>query len=301
MVYNPDESPVQRDRSQLEAVLAALESELPGAKVIGAVEIGSYAKGEAIEESDSDLRAYIRCTDTVYVLAMNEGDQPVGLTEFLDTQSRVNTEGVYIGSLIRDINSRQDGVVDNEVHIGFADAEFADFMFSDLGRFPTQDHAMLLQSIVLHDPEGWIQAQRARLARMQPPAGLVNMYLAQVRRRAFETLPWYAEGSSNFRSADQWLLEAVRSIREAVALRSFVTEGAFVFHMNDVLAWVEQCDSVDRDLVSKLYRWKCDSATRAAVRANYAEGKSDWVDIFAQLTPEVQDVVRNLTDDLQTG
>ena len=254
-MFDPERSPVQRDCLQLKSVLVALERILPEAKAVGAVEIGSYAKGEAVEDSDSDLRVYIRCPDILYVLAMHEEeDQPVGLAEYLGTQPQMETVRVYIGSLIKDINARIDGAVENEVHIGFVDVDFADFLFSHMDRYPTQDHAMLFQSTVLHDPEGWIQSQRRRLADIRPPAGLVEMYLTQARRRALELLPHYAESPPAARGADQWLLEAVRSVREAVALRGLIEDGAFVYRRDDVLAWIRRRDEVYAELITKLYQ-----------------------------------------------
>jgi hypothetical protein len=159
---------------------------------------------------------------------------------------------------------------------------------------------MLFQSAIVYDPENWITRWRSRLKGIVTPA-LIAMYRTQVMIRAFEQLPSYAANPGAYRGTHQWLLQAVRCIREATSLRSFAASGEFLFRKSDVLAASRSLSATSRDLIAQLFAWKCDPHVREEIPSSTAIGEKTWPKRFIELTPAVQETVAELLVEVPEG
>jgi hypothetical protein len=298
MPFDPTRSPIQQDPEQLAAFLAAIKDALPGeSEVVGVVEIGSYAKGEALPGSDTDTRVYIKSCGPLNVVMMSDSEVPTGLVEFVHGRDELTLNRIGYGEFNRAIVERLRDKVDNRPSAGFIDVRFAEFLFADLGKYPTQDHSMLFQSSIVYDPENWIRRQREELDGKVTP-GLIEMYLRQVTTRAHEQLPWYAANPDNRRGFHQWLLKAVRTIREAISLRNYTSTGRFLFRKEEVLRWIRCLDSESRQSIEQIYTWKCSLDVRAEVKSSFEKGEDTWRERFAEMTPIIQKIVDDLLLDV---
>lgn len=291
---NPSISPIQRDAAQRQCLIEAIEQSLPvSATVVGLVEIGSFAKGEAVPTSDTDTRAYVRAADETDLLVMADQRDPVGFGCAIEQRGDTRVQRMPYERFNEQLRSRVGGSIENKVSAGFIDIVHAEVLFEDMDRFPSQDHSMLFQSAIVYDPENWVAQWRSRLKGVVTPA-LITMYRTQVTIRAFEQLPSYAANPGAHRGAHQWLLQAVRCIREAASLKNFAASGEFLFRKSDVLTASTSLSATSRDLVAQLYDWKCDPRLREEIPTSIAIGEETWPQRYTEFTPAIQEAVAEL-------
>jgi len=229
--------------------VAAIEDTFHGdIAVAGIVEIGSFAKGEAIPISDTDTRIYIRESDILYANFAKDGDHPAGFQEFLAEDRGMEQRFLSYPNFNTEIRQRLIGKVDNKISCGFIDVAHAEFLFDNLNLYPTQDHSMLFQSTIVHDPD-------------------------------------------NKRGPHQWLLKAVRCVREVIALQSYWKTGQFIFLKDDALQAAKEFDHALFKLIEQLYNWKCDFEIRQEIVSSFEVGDMRWQSRFKELTPTVQELV----------
>jgi hypothetical protein len=287
-------SPIQRDPAQRQCLIEAIEQSLPvSATVIGLVEIGSFAKDEAVPTSDTDTRAYIRAADETDLLVMANQRDPVGFGCTVERRGEARVYRIPYERFNEQLRSQVGGSIENRVSAGFIDVVHAEVLFEDMDRLPSQDHSMLFQSAIVYDPDNWIARWRSRLKGIATPA-LIAMYRTQVMIRTFEQLPSYAATPGAHRGAHQWLLQAVRCIREATSLKSFAATGEFLFRKIDVLSASTSLSPTSRDLIAQLYDWKCDPKVREEIPSSIGIGERTWPRRYAELTPAVQEAVAEL-------
>ena len=290
----PSISPIQRDPAQRQCLIEAIEQSLPvSATVVGLVEIGSFAKDEAVPTSDTDTRAYARAAEETDLLVMADQRDPMGLDRTIEQRGQISVHRMPYERFNEQLRSQVGGSIENRVSAGFIDIRHAEVLFEDMDRFPSQDHSMLFQSAIVYDPETWIARWRSRLKGIVTPA-LIAMYRTQVMIRAFEQLPSYATNPGAHRGAHQWLLQAVRCIREATSLRSFAASGEFLFRKSDVLAASTSLSASSRDLIAQLYAWKCDPGVREEIPSSIASGEKTWPQRYTELTSAIQEAVAEL-------
>ena len=291
MTFDASQSDLQRDAAKVSRFVSVLEDLFPAAvSVIGAVEIGSFAKGEAIPSSDTDTRVYITCTDAILVNLISEREEPAALQAHLKISPA--REPILLGwhNFNAPMLERLEDEFGEKISFGFVDTAFVEFLFKQLERYPTQDHAMLFQSNVIYDPHGWIADWRARLDG-QIFGSQVELYVEQLLNRVRQKLSWYLDNPDNSRGPDQWLLQAVRCLREVIAAWSYATTGRFVFRRDGVIQRIEAFGQAHADFARTLYAWKCDLAVRNEICRSFERGDDTWQTRFRQFTPRVQDLV----------
>lgn len=138
-----------------------------GARLLGVVEIGSWAHDEAVSFSDHDLRLMIDCAEPLLVL-----DEPIW------------TDGISAPTVPiewQDLNQNQ------PFSFGLTNLAFIEYAIR-AGRFPLVDHTCLYQGRILLDDTGAIRTFRARYQDTRF-ANIVPDYLRQVDWRVTAKLP----------------------------------------------------------------------------------------------------------------
>jgi hypothetical protein len=69
----------------------------------------------------------------------------------------------------------------------------------------------------------------------------------------------------------QWVQQAVRAVRNAVATKHYCTTGTFLYKKADVLAFVAQHLPAELAFVQELYRWKSDPTVRAVMVTDFSK------------------------------
>lgn len=294
MTFDPSQSKFERNGAQISTFVRILEGSFStSVSVVGIVEIGSFAKGEAIPASDSDTRVYIRCPEATFVNLISDPDGPPGLTEYLASDSGPEPIFLQWSTFNAPVRNRLREEIEGNISFGVLDVSLADFLFNHLEQFPTQDHSMLFQSNIVYDPHQWISRWRKQLEG-QVFLSQVRLYIEQVLARARNGLPWYVANPGNPRGPQQWLLQAVRCIREAVSAQSYAQTGHFTFKKDTVLERLQQLSPSDVSLVNTLYEWKCDQLIRQEISRAFADGEDIWQDRFGVLTPKIQALVEQI-------
>lgn len=294
MAFDSSHSEFERDLAQIRTVIRTLEQSFPfSISVIGIVEIGSFSKGEAIPSSDVDTRIYIKCPEATFI--NGEPDEPPGLTEYLASNSVPEPILLHWNTFNNPVRERLRDEVEEKISFFFIDTSFAEFLFDHIETIPTQDHSMLFQSNIIYDPQQWLAGWRSRLSG-RIFQSQVRLYLEQALRRAKNGLPWYLDNPGNPRGPQQWLLQAVRCIREAVSAQSYAQTGHFVFKRDAVLERLRKLSVGDSSFVEMLYSWKCDQSVREDIGRAFAGGEDAWQVRFKVLTPKIQSLVEQIVN-----
>jgi len=137
-----------------------------GAQLLGVIEIGSFAHGEAVSFSDHDLRLIIHSSEPL--LVFNEHTWTDGVSDATTTIAW------------QDLNQSQ------ELSFGLTNLAFVEHGL-EANRYPLIDHTCLYQGHILIDDTGKIAAFRARYHGVQFP-NIVPDYLRQVEWRVTSRL-----------------------------------------------------------------------------------------------------------------
>jgi len=294
MTFDPSRSEFERNAIQISTFVRILEeSFFTPVAVGGIVEIGSFAKGEAIPASDSDTRVYIRCPAATFVNLVGESDEPAGLSEYLASARAPEPILLHWSTFNAPIHYRLREEIDGKISFGLIDASFAEFLFRHLEQFPSQDHSMLFQSNLIYDPQQWISRWRNQLGG-RIFQSQVRLYREQAVARAREGLPWYLANPGNPRGPQQWLLQAVRCVREAVSAQSYAQTGHFTFKKDAVLERLQELSPGEVSLAKRLYDWKCAPSIRQEIGRAFAAGDEVWQARFRELTPQIQALVEQI-------
>lgn len=185
------------------------------------------------------------------------------------------------------------------IEFGFVDQRYAAYELTRLDDHPSFEHSILLQSNVLYDPTGFLQSVRRRLqGRIFVP--LVQHYTAQfldsLSPRLHASLS--PDSFDAFKLAKsgqiQWVQQAVRALRNAVAAKSYVTTGSFVYKKADVLAFYASHLPTEAPFVQELYQWKTDATVRAAMGAEFSRSPERLYAQFREAMPQVETIIKKV-------
>ena len=228
--FDPGHCELERRPDKLRSYVQMLEDALGNqAKVAGVLEIGSYAKGEAVPSSDIDTRVFVT-SPTGYLFNVFGGLDLSHYEAFVEACGALPRRD-YLWSDFNDpvcveISAR----LSCNVEFGFVDCRYAEFELARLDRFFSIEHALLFQSNVLYDPLGVLEERRNELGgKIFEPLvrGYRERYLDQLYHRVYDGLgpnPW---DEYKLEKSGQiiWVQRAVRCLRNAVAARVYATTG----------------------------------------------------------------------------
>jgi len=149
--FDPDHSELEKNPEKLRNYVRMLESALGHqAEVVGILEIGSYAKGEAVPTSDMDTRVYVRSPNAYLfnVLRPQEPAQPL-YESFIEEQGFLPRREYLWDEFNDPVSQEISERLPSNVEFGFVDQRYAAFELDRLDQFPSTEHALLFQSNVL--------------------------------------------------------------------------------------------------------------------------------------------------------
>ena len=296
--FDPAHSPLERDPALAAEVVSAIEDTLGDeARVAAVLEIGSYAKGEAVPASDTDTRVYVTLPGAYLLNSVGSaGELSERWQEFVRVCGDLpRVEHTWAGFNIPLCEQIADQLGIN-LEFGLSDRRFAAFELGRLDQAPSKEHAMLFQSNVVFDPEGfvstWRRALEGRIYTAQAQL-YQERFLQGLRRRLWSFLephPWDAyklEKSAQI----QWVQQAVRCLRNAVAAHSYLTTGRFAYRKEDVLRFYRRQLPEHTPFVEELYEWKTDSQVRADMIVAFRGDPDPLYALFRERMPRLEAAV----------
>jgi len=308
MDFYSDHSFLETDHQKFEQYLAMVQRALGANRsIVGVIEIGSYAKGEAVPESDADTRIYATAPDAYLRLTMGRIHQSQSRMEVMDqAYARLEKEQ---GSLPVESRTWEDfsqplseallREFGRPIDVGYTDARLVDLLLRDPGLGALPDFDLLQQSNVLYDPQGVLAGWKERLRGRKPPE-IETFY----RSRYLDALPFEIYGNLGADHADvyklthggqiQWVKWAVRSLRDAVATKTWMQTGTFVYRKDDVLRWYQEHLPARFPFVRQIYRLKIDPLERKQLAERFLANAQECFAQFRSYMPELEQTVKEV-------
>lgn len=299
--FDPCHSELERKPALLREYVRSLESGFGhGVRVTGILEIGSFAKGEAVPTSDMDTRVFVT-SDEGYLFNVFPH-----LPENPNFYERFITENGLKPSIVLDWQSFNNPLVEEistslprPVEFGFADIRYAAYELSHLDEYASPEHSLLFQSNILYDPDGTLERLRFDL-RGKIFTPLARYYQAQhldrLWFRLYEALNPTPDDDFKLQKSGQilWVQMAVRCLRNAVAAKTYLRSGEFRYKKADVLKFYQDCLPDDFGFVKKLYEWKTDPAVREEMVNGFSKDRTPYFKLFRETMPKLEAVVAHV-------
>ncbi|MFA6918903.1 MAG: nucleotidyltransferase domain-containing protein [Patescibacteria group bacterium] len=276
-------------------------------KVDGIIEIGSYAKGEAVPGSDIDTRVYVSSPDfyiwqtsgsRLSTARQKETEQK--FSDFLKTtqeKPRLTLDWFEFNDPTAKKLCEQLGI---NIEFALADRRFAEYELQNLDILPSAEHQLLLESNLVHDPSGFLARKKSGMeGKVFSP--LTKFY----QERYLDSLPFEIYTHLQPHKMDKWKLEksrqiqwvkwAVRSIRDAVGAKSYAQHGKLIYRKKDVLNFCSAfLPPEDFTLIEELYRWKTDLEIREQMVDDFLANPDKYFTIFTEHTKKLEDIVKRI-------
>jgi hypothetical protein len=229
-----------------------------GAHLLGVVEIGSFARGEAVRFSDHDLRLIIHCSAPLLVL--NEHRWTAGVDAAVTTIDWP------------DLNRHPD------LSFGLTNLAYAEQMLLETGRYPLIDHTCLYQGRILLDDTGAVAASRDQ-HRGTRFANIVPDYLAQtawrVTRRLSRELGVLTEHLDQRKYAVLAIHTCYRILRDIAHIASYHEHGVYVRDANGLARYYRDHWPWIQATFNTVRAYKTDEALRQVVFHDVVRGVSE--------------------------
>ncbi|MBI5305089.1 MAG: hypothetical protein HY868_23355 [Chloroflexi bacterium] len=307
MKFDYEHSELERDSGKLHRYVQLLENALGDhARVVGILEIGSFAKGEAVPTSDIDTRVFVTSPTRYFwqavmgmFSAMQLAEREQFYTRFVEQHDGLPRRDYTWSDFNQPVAEKIAAELGANIEFGIADARYAEFEFERLDESPMENHSFLFQSNIIHDPHNWLSCWRARLRGQHFPI-LEKFY----RARYLDELPaevyWFLKPDSldYFKLKKsrqiQWVKWAVRCLRDAAATRVFIATGDFIYKKPHVLAFYRENLPDDFGFVAEIYAWKTDVAIRDRMVDDFARDASKYFALFRERMPRLEAIVQRV-------
>ncbi|MCB0109127.1 MAG: hypothetical protein KDE53_24560, partial [Caldilineaceae bacterium] len=228
--FSPEHSEFERNPAKLTRFVELLEAAFGDqAHAVGVLEMGSFAKGEAVPSSDIDTRIYVTSPQVYLVnFAVTLDKAPPLYDDFCSVHPPLPRRDYTWQAFNEPTIARISAALSTDIEFAFADQRYVAYELTRLVDHPSFEHSILLQSNVLYDPDGFLtEARRQIQGRIFAP--LVDRYtsqfLDQLSPRLYASLT--PDSFDAFKLAKsgqiQWVQQAVRAVRNAVAAKSYCT------------------------------------------------------------------------------
>lgn len=299
--FSPEHSELERKPAKLKRFVELLEAALGHqSRVVGILEIGSFAKGEAVATSDIDTRIYVT-SPAVYLVNLGVADDkgPPLYEDFVRCYPPLPRQE-YAWWIFNDtVMANISAALPANIEFGFVDQRYAAYELTRFADHPSFEHSILLQSNLLYDPTAFLHKARTQLqGRIFAP--LAQHYTAQfldkLSPRLYTCLtpdtfdPFKLAKSGQI----QWVQQAVRAVRNAVAAKSYLTTGSFVYKKADVLAFYERYLPEEAPFIQELYQWKTDPTVRAAMVEEFRRSPERLYTCFRSAMPQIEMIVKKV-------
>jgi hypothetical protein len=305
--FDPHHSELERDPAKLDRYIAMLENALGHeTQVTGILEIGSYAKGEAVPSSDIDTRTYVT-SPAAYLFNVFGQLEPPRYSDFVHEYGHLPRQdhtwddfNDAVATQISDALWAPSDPLACSVEFGLVDQRYAEFELGRLDRAPSIEHALLFQSNILYDRTGFLQDQRRRL-RGTILGSLVAFHRKQLYDRLTHRLPTFLKPNAwdayklDKGGQIQWVQQAVRCLRDAVAFKTYAQTGTFLYKKADVLDYYQKHMPDDFPFVQTLYEWKTDPRIRADMVVAFQQDKRSCFKRFKARMPWLKAIVKKVS------
>ncbi|MBX3014575.1 MAG: hypothetical protein KF832_23855 [Caldilineaceae bacterium] len=299
--FSPEHSELATNPAKLKRYVALIEAAFGSAtQVIGMLEIGSFAKGEAVPTSDIDTRLYVT-SPMAYLVNLGVADDqgPPLYADFARYHPPLPRQDYPWWRFNEQAMANISAMLPANIEFGFVDQRYAAYELTRLADHPSFEHSILLQSNLLYDPTGFLQQARAHLAGRFFPV-LAQQYTVQFLDKLSPRL--YAcltpDAFDQFKLAKsgqiQWVQQAVRALRNAVAAKSYATTGTFLYKKADVLAFYAHHLPLEAPFVQEIYAWKTDESVRAAMVEEFSHSPARLYTRFRQAMPQLEAIVQKV-------
>lgn len=299
--FSPERSELATNPTKLQRYVDALEAAFgQSTRVVGILEIGSFAKGEAVPPSDIDTRIYVTSPAAYLVnLAFIDDQGPPLYDDFVHCHPPLPRQEYAWRTFNEAVMAEVSAALPANIEFGFVDQRYAAYELTRLDNHPSFEHSILLQSNVLYDPIGFLQSARSQLqGRIFAP--LVQHYTAQfldnLSPRLYASLS--PDSFDSFKLAKsgqiQWVQQAVRALRNAVAAKSYITTGTFLYKKVDILAFYEYYLPEEAPFVQELYQWKTAAPVRADMVEEFSRTPAKLYRRFREVMPQLEAILRKV-------
>ena len=189
----------------------------------------------------------------------------------------------------------------SNIEFGFVDQRYAAFELDNLNQAPSAEHSFLLQSTILHDPQGFLARKRQEL-RGRILAPLTRYYreqfLERLSRRIYSFLEPHPTYKLKIEKSGQiiWVQQAVRCLRNAVASKSYISTGHFIYKKSEVIEFYQRFLPEVERFVQKLYEWKTDPQVRGIMVRDFLQEPDRFFECFRSMMPHLEAVVKKVGD-----
>lgn len=306
--FDPNHSELESDNKKTEKYIELLEKKIGhNFKVDAIIEMGSYAKGEAVPGSDIDTRVYI--SSPSHYFRQTSGSR------FSDSKQAENDK--LFSDFFRTTEEKPCLVLDwfefNEptareisktiganIDFGLTDSRLAVYELTQLSIRPTQEHQLILQSNIVYDERGWLKEKKSEIegVRFSP---LISFY----QERYLDKLPFEIYTHLQPQKFDtlklkqshqiQWVKWAVRSLRDAIGTKVYIQTGKFIFKKDDVLNFCrEHLSADDLKIIEELYSWKTDPKIREKMVNDFLNDQKRCFVLFSEYTKKLEKIVEKI-------
>jgi hypothetical protein len=218
-----------------------------GPQLLGVVEIGSFAHGEAVSSSDHDLRLIIQCAKPLLVL--NE---------------HLWTDGISDATATVDWQDLNQG---HDLSFGLTNLAFIEHGLQ-ADRYPLVDHTCLYQGCILLDDTKAIATFRARYYGVRF-SNIVPDYLRQVEWRVTSRLPselrTLTERLDHRKYAVPLVHTCYRIVRDLANIASYHAHGVYVSDSDTLAHYYREHWPWFESTFQTLRAYKTDERQRQAV------------------------------------
>ncbi len=309
--FNPNHSELETNPEKIAEYVRLLEKELGrNFTVDGILEIGSYAKGEAVPGSDIDTRVYVSSPD-FYLRQTSSGrfrdskqtDTDKRMSEFIKANGVKPILDVDWYDFNEPVAKKLCQELGINIEFGLSDSHFAKDEIQHLDQTPSfLEHQILLESNLIYDPQGQLAKIRLTIDKKIYPTMAdfyQQRYLDSLPSEIYEHLQphkfdaWKLEKSRQI----QWLKWAVRSIRDAIASKTYLQEGRMIYKKEDILNFCQQFLSPeDFSIVEELYKWKTDPQEREKMIEDFLKNPKKYFLLFQEYTKKLEVIVQRINN-----
>ncbi|NCU44410.1 hypothetical protein EOM71_01895 [Candidatus Falkowbacteria bacterium] len=307
-VFNSSHSALEKNEKQKKEYVRLLKEALGhNCEIIGILEIGSYAKGEAVPNSDNDTKVYVSSPDC-YVWQSSGSRfnnsqaqaREVKYNEFIQHQlqakPRLDLDWFEFNEpLITKINKE----LGSNIELGFADFDYAEYELANLEISPSEEHSMLLSSNIIYDPQFKLAAMVEQISGRIYPS-MVNFYqqryLNQLPFEVYEHLQPHKFDHKKLEQSGQisWVKWAANAIRGAVAAKSYQASGNYIYKKDDILAFLSRYLPDEVELAQVIYSWKTDPIIRQQIVTQYLSDQDKLFSQAQELTKKLEVMVSKI-------
>ena len=302
-------SELEHNPELLEKYIKTLEEEIGhNSRVVGVLEIGSYANGEGVPGfSDVDTRVYVESDDMyIFNFAGHKKSEEVfeengEVKDFLAEYGKKPIENFTWTDFNIPMWDELEKDLDIPIEFGLSDKRFANFELENIENSPTNEHSFLMKRKIIYDPNNFLSNWKKRLEGKKY-SKMVNFYSDQylngLSQKLYNGLEITHDDLEDIRSRKkiQWVKRAVRHIREAITTKVYSESGEIVHKKEDILKFYKKHLPEEYDFVSRLYYWKTDYEKRQKIIKGCLQNPKKYSQKFEEMTGRLERVISEVKE-----